>query len=223
MRLVINFHGIGTPPATVDAIEQPYWCSAPVFASILDAIGPVSRDSGVPIQITFDDGNASDLDLALPALQQRGLTAMFFVCAGRIGQAGYLDGPSIHALLRAGMRIGSHGWGHVDWRRADAATLLHETRGALDTISSVAGCVIDEVGLPFGSYDRRVLAQLRRCAVRTVYSSDGGRAPPAGWLVPRLSYSRAWTAQTLRDAALQPVSGLAQARRAAAAVFKRWR
>ena len=222
-RLIINFHGIGAPTAAADALEQRYWCSQRVFEDVLDATTAVTQDSGVPIEITFDDGNASDLDLALPALQQRGLTATFFVCAGRIGQPGYLDGSAVHELLRAGMRIGSHGWGHVDWRRVDAATLQQETRGALDDLSSVAGCLVDEVGLPFGSYDRRVLAQLRRCAVRTVYSSDGGRALPGTWLVPRLSYSSAWTAQTLRNAALQPVSGLARARRAAQSAFKRWR
>ena len=40
---------------------------------------------------------------------------------------GYLDGRAMAEMLSAEMEIGSHGWSHVDWRRADDAVLTRET------------------------------------------------------------------------------------------------
>ena len=222
-RLVLNFHGVGVVPGSVPAAEVPYWCPAEAFGVILDEVMELSRDSRTSIQITFDDGNLSDAALALPALQARGLTATFFVCAGRIGQAGYVDAAALRQLLAAGMAIGSHGWHHVDWRRADDKTLAQETQGALDEISAIVRQRIDEVGVPFGSYDRRVLNQLRSSGVRTVYTSDGGRAPLAGWLVPRLSFSTSWTQGTLRRAVVAPTGPLEQVKRTLIRTLKQLR
>lgn len=222
-RLVINFHGLGAIPTGVDGAELRYWCTEHRFGAILDTVRPLSEAGGLPIDITFDDGNLSDIQIALPALVARGLTATFFVCAGRIGQAGYLDGPALRELLFAGMTIGSHGWSHADWRLCDEKTLERETLGALQEIASVVGRGVDEVGVPFGSYDRRVLAQLRRSAVRTAFTSDGGRAPRGAWLVPRHSYTTDWTAATLREAVMQREGLLAQAKRGLIRALKQLR
>jgi peptidoglycan/xylan/chitin deacetylase (PgdA/CDA1 family) len=222
-RLVLNFHGVGVAPSSVPAAELPYWCRTEAFCAILDEVLELATGSSTSIEITFDDGNLSDATVALPALLARGLTATFFVCAGRIGQADYLDASALRHLLATGMAIGSHGWHHVDWRRADDKSLLHETQGAVDAISTVVGHRVDEVGVPFGSYDRRVLKHLRVCGVRTVYTSDGGRAPLTGWLVPRLSFSTAWTEGTLRRAVVAPIGTLELSRRAIIRTLKRLR
>lgn len=222
-RLVLNFHGVGAAPGSVPAAEAPYWCPADAFCAMLDEVMELSAGTSTSIEITFDDGNLSDATVALPALLARGLTATFFVCAGRIGQAGFVDGAALRELLAAGMGIGSHGWNHVDWRRADDKTLAQETQGALDEISAVIGHRVDEVGVPFGSYDRRVLNQLRRTGVRTVYTSDGGRAPLAGWLVPRLSFATSWRQGTLRRAVLAPTGQLERTKLGLIRTLKRLR
>lgn len=200
-RLVLNLHGIGKPPSGVPAEELRYWCSVVAFEALLDTVAPLSAASGAPIEITFDDGNLSDATIALPALVERGLRATFFVCAGRIGHPDYVDALAMRDMLSAGMAIGSHGWQHIDWRRCDDAALERETQGALDAIGDAVGRTIDQVGVPFGSYDRRVLSRLRRCALRAVFTSDGGRAPAKGWLVPRHSYTIDWHEGKLRELA----------------------
>lgn len=200
-RLVLNLHGIGAPPSGVPAAELRYWCSVMAFEALLDTVAPLSAATGVKVEITFDDGNLSDATIALPALVRRGLRATFFVCAGRMGQPGYVDALAMREMLKAGMAIGSHGWQHVDWRRCDDAALERETRGALDAIGDALGQTIDQVGVPFGSYDRRVLSRLRRCPLRAVFTSDGGRATDTGWLVPRHSYTNDWHAGQLRELA----------------------
>jgi peptidoglycan/xylan/chitin deacetylase (PgdA/CDA1 family) len=222
-RLVLNFHGVGVAPGSVPAAEVKYWCQADAFCTILDEVMELSAGTNTSIQITFDDGNLSDATVALPALQARGLTATFFVCAGRIGQTGFVDAAALRDLLSGGMAIGSHGWHHVDWRRTDDETLAQETQGALDEISAVIGHRVDEVGIPFGSYDRRVLNQLHRTGVRTVYTSDGGRAPLSGWLVPRLSFATSWTQSTLRSAVVGPTGKFELTKRTLIRTLKRYR
>jgi peptidoglycan/xylan/chitin deacetylase (PgdA/CDA1 family) len=222
-RLVLNLHGIGTAPAGVPAAELRYWCSAPRFETLLDAVAPLAAESGLPIEITFDDGNLSDATIALPALVARGLRATFFVCAGRIGQPGYLDAAALRELRDAGMAVGSHGWAHRDWRRCDDAALQRETHGALGVLADCIGRTVDKVGVPFGSYDRRVLTQLRRCSVRAVYTSDGGRASEGAWLVPRHSWTDAWADATLRDLVTRPDALWLQTRRRAVRALKQLR
>lgn len=188
-RVVINFHGIGTPWEGVPADEVDYWCPREQWPELADELAMLAED-GTAFDVTFDDGNLSDLAEAVPTLVERGLRATFFVCAGRIGQAHYLDASQLRDLISAGMDIGSHGWEHVDLRRVDPPTLARETVDARNKIQEAAGVGVDEFALPFGSYDRRVLRSLKR--YRRVFSSDGGRMSPSVWLAPRVSYVRGW-------------------------------
>lgn len=80
----------------------------------------------------------------------------------------------------------------------DAPTWERETKGTLDEIASVIGQVADEVGVPFGSYDLRVLARLRRSGMRSACTSDGGPAPLSAWPLPRLSHAKQRTDNTMR-------------------------
>ena len=201
-RLVVNFHGLGDPPVDIPGEEQPYWCSRAAFLRILDRIPEVEQKSLTRIELTFDDGNMSDYTIAMPALVERGLRGAFFVCAGRIGLPGYLDGSAMSRMLSAGMEIGSHGWSHTNWRLADDATLTHEIDDARKRIATEIGRSVDSVGIPFGSYDRRVLAKLRTWT--TIYTSDGYRAGRHGRIVPRLSYVNNWDEATLLRAASEP-------------------
>ena len=157
----------------------------------------------------------------MPALRDRGRTACFFVCGERIGRPGYLDGSAMRDIISAKMEIGSHGWGHVDWRRVDDNTLDMEIDEARKKIADVAGCVIDEVAIPFGSYDRRVLRRLRRSEseIKTVFTSDGGRVRRPGWMLPREPYDTSWDDSTLAEQATRPLS----IRRLIGRYVKRWR
>lgn len=221
-RLVLDIHGIGPKPHRVEPDEDFYWCDAPAtYERILDAIPEASKATGTPIELTFDDGNASDFTIAAPALAKRGLTGSFFVCAGRIGQPGYLDGAAMADMLAAGMTIGSHGWSHVDWRKTSDAELEQEVNGARHKIEDVIGRPVDSVAIPFGSYDRRVMSRLG--AFRILYTSDGGLAPHGGRIVPRASYRKDWTDGTLFRLAAGRESIAAKAKRALGSRVKRLR
>src|SRR5271156_6743219 len=109
-KLILTFHGLGEPPDWVHESEHDVWIPVEWLEAIVDAL---PQDG---VDLTFDDGNVSDVASALPALTQRELIARFFPLTGRIGWAGYLSADDIVELSAAGMKIGSHGCHHRDWR-----------------------------------------------------------------------------------------------------------
>jgi peptidoglycan/xylan/chitin deacetylase (PgdA/CDA1 family) len=196
-QIFLNFHGIGAPPPGTDVEERRYWWDEGLFFLALDNIAAAIPASDLAVRITFDDGNMSDAKIALPALVGRGLTASFFVCAGRIGRPNYLDAAAIRDLLSAGMTIGSHGMGHLDWRKLHDAALDTEISDARQVLGDICGREIDEVSIPFGSYDRRVLARVRLEDYRNAYTSDGGTVQGDRWLKPRNTLDRSWQTRNL--------------------------
>ena len=62
----ICFHGIGTPRRALEPGEDRYWIEIDQFHAMLDVIA-ATPDVG----ISFDDGNASDLDIGLAGLRER--------------------------------------------------------------------------------------------------------------------------------------------------------
>ena len=114
---VVNlcFHGIGTPGRELEPDEAQYWVGEAQFDELLEV---VRRQPS--LRVTFDDGNASDVGIALPALRRAGLEASFFLIAGRLGQRGSVDLDGVRELARAGMTVGNHGLRHRPWRSLDA-------------------------------------------------------------------------------------------------------
>lgn len=194
----ICFHGIGTPGRAVDDAEARYWVTRDGFLRLLDEV------AGWPAAaLSFDDGNASDVEIGLPALDERGLTATFFVLAGRFATPGSLTTDDVRALAAAGMAVGSHGMDHVSWRHLDPAARTRELVEARAAIAAVAGPV-DRAALPRGQYDRTTLASLRRLGYAAVFTSDARPARPGAWLQPRYSVTRTDTPEALRRRALEP-------------------
>jgi peptidoglycan/xylan/chitin deacetylase (PgdA/CDA1 family) len=181
-QINLTFHGIGEPGRPLDPGEELFWLEENEFESALDS---VARRNDV--QITFDDGNASDLELALPQLRRRGLTATFFVVAGRLGAPGFLDESAVRALADAGMGIGCHGMRHRPWRRLDRPALWEEVVEARRMLERVVDHRVTEAACPFGSYDRRVLRFLRAHGYHRAFTSDTGMTRSGDWIQARNS------------------------------------
>jgi peptidoglycan/xylan/chitin deacetylase (PgdA/CDA1 family) len=178
----ITFHGIGGPPRPLDAGEASVWVSVETFSAVLDRVAE-RQDVG----ISFDDGNVSDIERALPALRERGLRATFFIVAGRLGTAHFLDERDIRLLVEAGMEIGCHGMRHRPWPGLDRSALHEELVEAKAILERVTGGPVTRAACPFGSYDRRVLATLRQSGYHQVYTSDRGMARSGSFVQARNS------------------------------------
>jgi peptidoglycan/xylan/chitin deacetylase (PgdA/CDA1 family) len=183
-ELILNFHGLGEPPDTIGVAERDVWVPVQWLEAILDA---APREGVV---LTFDDGNVSDVQAVLPALTDRKLAARFFPLTGRIGTAGYLSVEDIAELSGAGMRIGSHGLHHRDWRTLPDAELHDELTLSRRRLGEIVAGEITEAACPFGSYDRRVLRALRATGYRRVFTSDGGPHASGAWLSSRTTVNR---------------------------------
>jgi peptidoglycan/xylan/chitin deacetylase (PgdA/CDA1 family) len=214
----LTFHGVGEPQRELEAGEQNVWISRDRFVALLDAV--TGRDD---LRITFDDGNVSDVDAALPELRERGLQATFFVVAGRLGEPCFVDESGVRALADAGMGIGCHGMRHRPWRGLDDQALTEELVEAKAVLERVIERPVIDAACPFGSYDRRVLRRLRGCGYRRVYTSDRGTARVTAFVQARNSVG-------LRDSAelLQRIAAAHSARhralpRSMKLAVKRWR
>ena len=217
-KVNLTFHGIGTTERPLEPGEDRVWLDRAEFESALDVV--VGRSD---VQITFDDGNSSDLEHALPELRRRGLTATFFVVAGRLGAPGFLDEVGVRALADAGMGIGCHGMRHRPWRRLGEGALREEVVDARRLLERVVDRPVYEAACPFGSYDRRVLGFLRRNGYRRTFTSDTGTARPGDWIQPRNTVKRGKAVGLIEDVLASEQSAHHVLRRRAKLVAKRWR
>ena len=97
----------------------------------------------------------------------------------------YLDRAALRELVSTGMEIGSYGMHRCHWRKLNPMMLHVEVHAARRRIEDLCGSAVTKVGIPFGSYDRHVLKQLRAARYDCVYTSDGGLAQSDAWLKPR--------------------------------------
>ena len=190
-RLVLTFHGVGIPVHTIDANEVPFWVDP---ALLFEAVTLAAHNNA--IEITFDDGNASDYQIAYPALAEAGIVGTFFVIAGRIDQPGYLQRHEVAEMVRAGMTIGSHGHDHIDWTRASDQAMRRELHDARAIIEDCLGQPVHSVSIPFGAFDARVLRLISNAAYDRVHTSSGGLAARHGRLVPRNTVHQDWQMET---------------------------
>ena len=215
---ILTFHGVGKKPRALDPGEDRVWLDEDRFRRVLDAVG-----SRPDVTLSFDDGNLSDVETALPLLIERGLSARFFVCAGRLGEPGFLAPDQVRELISAGMSVGSHGWSHRSWRGLSDENLEVELGDARGRLEEVVQRPVRTASCPFGGYDRRVLGSLRSAGYERVYTSDGGQARATDWLTPRmtvLAHQDGVDVAALMD---RRASLSARLTRSARLAVKRWR
>ena len=179
--VILTVHGIGRASRPLDPGEDRTWISVEQFELVLDAV--VGRSD---VRLTFDDGNASDVEIGLPRLLERGLSAEFFVLAGLLGEPGRLGAADVRELHRAGMRVGSHGWAHRDWRRIDRQPPLQEFRPI------PVGSLAELTGVRFPGSLSRSVPTTAMCCVSCVGPASPGlhqrrRSGRPSWLQARTS------------------------------------
>jgi peptidoglycan/xylan/chitin deacetylase (PgdA/CDA1 family) len=179
MTACLMLHGIGPVPAHVSEGEKPYWVTLETFEDIIEMA------TWAEARLTFDDGNKTDITVALPRLRAAGLKASFFIPSDRIGQPGYLDENDILSLHSEGMEIGSHGSAHLDWTKHSDAEIVNDVMRSVARLGTIVHAPVRSLAIPFGFCDRRVLAVLRKLGIGRVYSSFRGPTTSGAWLVRR--------------------------------------
>jgi len=169
------------------------------FAELLGAFtGDVSLPSK-PVIITFDDGWDDIYHIAYPILQERDMSATFFISTNWVENLeGVVSWAQIEEMANGGMEFGSHSVTHPylttsepDWMEFE----LEESKAALEEHT---GQTITALAYPFGLYDDTVLAAVREAGYEAACTIEQDTMVYAGQLLtlPRM-WVYGWT--TLDD------------------------
>ncbi len=156
-----------------------YTLSVEQFTKHLGLFARLQQDSGgLRPAITFDDGHASDVELALPLLDEHGLKAAFFITAGWTGtQVGYMNQEQLRTLHAAGHTIGAHGWSHTLFTACSPAQLRQELYAARALLEDTIGAPVQTLSFPGGRYSRAVVEACRTAGYTRLYTSNPAVVP----------------------------------------------
>lgn len=171
----------------------------PVAGEALVAPPPVGDQAMV--LITFDDGDASLADTALPVLAGLGLGAVFFVTRKFVGQRGMINAGELRHLSAAGMVIGSHGVSHRFLNTLSDAALEFELEHSRDFLEQATGREVSLLSLPGGRGATREIEAAARAGYRSVFGSVPGnnRDTAPGHLIERVAITRDVTLERFRQ------------------------
>jgi peptidoglycan/xylan/chitin deacetylase (PgdA/CDA1 family) len=140
-----------------------------------DQLGILSHGSeaGAGALVTFDDGELSQMEIAAPLLLEFGIKATYFITPGLIGTARkFLGWEQLRQLQAEGHSVQSHGWSHKFLTGCDDHDLKHELKMSRQTLEDRLGNRVEEISIPGGRWDARVLRACADAGYRRVYVSE---------------------------------------------------
>ncbi len=166
-KMVLAYHEV-MPEST-----YAYCVTSASFAEQMRLLDSLKENKSLDARITFDDGEQSQLHNAWPALTEHGFKATYFVTPGLIGTATkFLGCDDLKTLQVAGHSVQSHGWSHKFLTFCSEAELARELRASKQSMEDKLGTAVEEISVPGGRWDRRVLQACAAAGYRRVYVSD---------------------------------------------------
>ena len=158
--------------------------AGPVHADTTELMMHGARTRPV-VALTFDlcqvPGKPAGFDLVLVDLLRASGTAATFFAGGDWMRSHAEETRQLAATPF--FELGTHSWGHPDFRRLTAQAMATEIRRSREQLQALTGRNSDLFRLPFGTYDAAVLAALAGLDVRViqwdVVSGDPDRAVTA--------------------------------------------
>jgi peptidoglycan/xylan/chitin deacetylase (PgdA/CDA1 family) len=199
---VLMYHGLFRRRYTGDASLAKYSVSLSRFTEQLTQI----RESGCrvvslqelrsnpqdvltvhSVAITFDDGQASDYEIALPSLVKHGFCADFFINTSTIGREGFLTWQQIVAMHSAGMGIHSHSHDHVVLSHLSGPTLKSQLLRSKELLENHIGGAVEFLSVPYGFINRRVVDTAQEVGYKAICHSVSWPARAGASLIPRIA------------------------------------
>lgn len=144
-----------------------------------------------PVVITFDDGCHDCLVYAVPVLQARRFTAVFFLVTGLLGGSAawlierwqvelkMLSWTEAQQLVAAGFQCASHTVNHVQLTEVDPVTCQRELRESRRMLEDRLSVPVRHLAYPFGAFDERVRGLAAECGYLTACSTRKGLSTPS--------------------------------------------
>ena len=127
------------------------------------------------VAITFDDGCASDFEIAAPLLREVGAGATFYVVSGFLGRRGYMTASQVRELSDLGFEVGSHSHTHRYLTDLGAGDLRGELSGSKARLEDSTGRAVEHFSCPGGRWSRAVAEAAREAGYKSVATSRPGR------------------------------------------------
>ena len=195
MLPVLMYHGLHADSGARGRYDPLYSVHPDAFARQLDwllesghqtvRIGstPIQwnlGDASRPVLITFDDGDVSNIEIALPMLLERGMVAEFFITSDFIDTPGMLSRHEVRQLADSGMGIGAHGKSHRFLEDLDPQDLQRELEESRRLLAGITGGSVDALALPGGRGGERERLAALHLGYRHLFGSmPGANQPPA--------------------------------------------
>lgn len=201
MLPILMYHGLHADEGDAGHFEPVYSVRPQAFAAQLDHLARSGRRTirldqldqarDGDVVISFDDGDVSNVRVALPLLAERGMVAEFFVTSDFVGTPDWLAPADIATLVEAGMGVQAHGRSHRFLEDLDEAAMraeLADSRAFLQGLGAQASAV----ALPGGRGGARERRAALDIGYRQILTSIPGcnRRLDAAWL-ERIAITRA--------------------------------
>lgn len=196
--------------ARIEPIDRPYALSVQQFERQMQllrqhdvpvlsprSLEPETDDAATAgVVVSFDDGHASNAELALPILQRSGLTAAFFLTTGFIGaRPNYCSWAQADRLAQAGMLIGGHGHSHRFLSDLNVTEAGQELQHSWQAIHENLGLEPTQMSFPGGRCNMELVALGQRTGYRVFHGSSIGtlapRAVNSKAILPRIAVKAA--------------------------------
>ena len=162
--------------------------------------------------LSFDDAYADLLEVACPLLAERGIQALAFAVADRVGgvnewdlgkgagRLSLLDAAGLRAAAAAGVEIGSHTATHRALTRVPSAELGAELEGSADALAALGLPRPRAFSYPYGEATPGLADAVEGAGYEIAFTTawgDPGRAP-GSFLLPRVEVHASDTPARLR-------------------------
>ncbi len=149
-----------------------------------------------PVVLSFDDGYASQVRIALPLLRRQGWPGVVNLALDWIDDIGG-DG-AVRRLIDAGWQIDAHSRTHADLTRVPAAQLADETAAARAELQQRFGVPARFFAYPAGRYDARVVTAVKAAGFLGATTVKRGLAAPgAPYALARIQVGRGTSGDVL--------------------------
>lgn len=202
MITVLMYHQVGTF-GRVDAHRAVY-CDAGAFRrqmgflraarynvlTLDEVFDCVAGGRAIPpraVHLTFDDGYADFAQIALPAMQRRGLPSSVYMVADLVGQdarwlpdsdlssARLMDADALRRVDAGRATVGSHTATHKRLSTLDSGELQREVTGSRVTLERVLGRGVTDFCYPYGDVNRTAVEAVRAAGYRLAFTCERNR------------------------------------------------
>lgn len=156
------------------------------------------RASRNVLVLTFDDGDESNIRIALPILRLFGFRAEFFVTVSCVGQTGFMTWGDLGHLLDVGMSVQSHGLHHRALTNLSDNQLQDELRWSKDLLQRKLGHDVKYLAVPGGFTNQRVYREAFLAGYEAVCNSEASLAR-SGRIVSRIAIAHSSSQQTFES------------------------